>query len=107
MSTSEAIGPLLARLRRERGWSQVRFAVLLASVADAGTVTRHEVSRWERGVRVPSRYWRSWIAKVTDVPMGTVEEAAATTRALRSKLPVPGLVLPDLTPDQDLSARVV
>src|SRR5690606_24880993 len=50
------------------------------------TVTRHEVSRWERGERVPGRFWREWLAVVLDTPLEHLEAAAAVSRGGR---PVP------------------
>lgn len=51
---------LLRRLRRARGFSQVRLAEKLCQVSGRTTVSRHEVSRWERGERAPDRFWLGW-----------------------------------------------
>lgn len=75
-----AIGPLLSRLRLERGWSQLRVAEHLCAAAGVPTVTRHEVSRWERGERVPGEFWLGWLALVLDAPVGQLSAAAAATR---------------------------
>jgi transcriptional regulator with XRE-family HTH domain len=64
----ETIGPLLTRLRRERGWSQPRVAELLNSASGNPTVTKTEVSRWEREKRLPTRFWLGWLAVVFAVP---------------------------------------
>jgi transcriptional regulator with XRE-family HTH domain len=73
--TRETIGPLLARLRRERGWSQPRVADLLNTASGNPTLTRHEISRWEREKPVPTRYWLEWLAIVFDVPLDQFERA--------------------------------
>lgn len=72
----ERIGSLLSHLRLARGLSQLRLAELLCAAAGTPTVTRHEVSRWERGERVPGRFWREWLAVVLDVPLERLEAAA-------------------------------
>lgn len=62
------IGDRIAALRRERGWSQAELALALAAVSGRGTITREEVSRWERGRRNPTPYWLSNLAAVLGVP---------------------------------------
>ncbi|WP_199714511.1 helix-turn-helix domain-containing protein [Micromonospora radicis] len=59
-------GPRLARLRLARGWSQSRLAAELCAAAGVPTLSRHEISRWERQRRVPGRFWRGWLAQVLD-----------------------------------------
>jgi transcriptional regulator with XRE-family HTH domain len=63
-----SIGPLLAELRVERGLSQLRLAERLCAAAGVATVSRCEVSRWERGLRVPGSFWLGWLAAVLEVP---------------------------------------
>ena len=106
VTSPETIGPILARVRRIRQWSQADFADQLARTSGMATVTRHEVSRWERGERVPSAYWLRWIAAVADEPLADLEQAAAVARALRGRMPVPGLTLPEIVPDADLAGRL-
>ncbi|MFG1837765.1 helix-turn-helix domain-containing protein [Micromonospora sp. NPDC049175] len=74
------LGPLLARYRLARGWSQQRAAAELCAAAGVPTLSRHEVSRWERQRRVPGGFWLGWLAVVLDVPLVTLTEAAAGTR---------------------------
>jgi len=81
---AEPIGVVLARLRTGRGMSQLRLAELLCAASGQATVTRHEVSRWERAERVPSAYWLRWLAAVLEVPVGQLAEAARVARAGRS-----------------------
>ncbi|GIJ10088.1 helix-turn-helix domain-containing protein [Micromonospora andamanensis] len=63
-----ALGPLVARLRLARGWSQTRLAAELCAAAGVFTLSRHEISRWEREVRVPGRFWRGWLVRILALP---------------------------------------
>lgn len=83
----ESIGALLARLRLARGLSQLRLAELLCASAGVPTVTRHEVSRWEREERVPGAFWLGWLALVLDAPLELLERAASVAR--QASLPAP------------------
>ncbi|RAO48916.1 hypothetical protein GAR06_01287 [Micromonospora saelicesensis] len=74
------LGPLLARCRLDRGWSQQRAAAELCAAAGVPTLSRHEISRWERQRRVPGGFWLGWLAVVLDVPLVVLAEAAAVTR---------------------------
>ncbi|MFG1767506.1 helix-turn-helix domain-containing protein [Micromonospora parva] len=74
------LGPLLARCRLARGWSQQRAAAELCAAAGVPTLSRHEISRWERQRRVPGGFWLGWLAVVLDVPLVALAEAAAATR---------------------------
>src|SRR4051812_10994434 len=77
----ESIGALLARVRLASGRSQLRLAELLCAASGIPTVTRHEISRWEREERIPSGHWLRWLAAVLDVPLTDLERAAALARA--------------------------
>jgi transcriptional regulator with XRE-family HTH domain len=81
------IGPLLARLRQARGYSQLNLAQLLCAATGHPTITRHEISRWERQERIPSRYWLTPLAEVLGVPVDVLQTAAAAAR--RSDPPEP------------------
>lgn len=74
------LGPLLARGRLARGWSQQRAAAELCAASGVPTLSRHEVSRWERQRRVPGGFWLGWLAVILDVPLVALAEAAAATR---------------------------
>ncbi|MEU1838795.1 helix-turn-helix domain-containing protein [Micromonospora chersina] len=76
------LGPLLAELRAARGWSQQRVAAALCAAAGVPTLTRHEVSRWERQRRLPGDFWSGWLAVVLGVPGDLLAEAAARSRRL-------------------------
>ena len=91
-STAPAsLGALLAALRLGRGWSQLRVAEQLTAAAGLNTVSRHEVSRWERGERVPGDFWLGWLAVVLDVPPAelTVAAEAARRGPARRAMPAP------------------
>ncbi|GAB3859139.1 helix-turn-helix domain-containing protein [Dactylosporangium cerinum] len=81
----ESLGVLLTRLRQAQGKSQVRLAGLLCAASGLPTLTRHEISRWEREERVPSQVWLGWLALVLDTPVHDLERAAARTRRRRSR----------------------
>ncbi|GGL96683.1 hypothetical protein [Micromonospora yangpuensis] len=76
------IGPLIAQLRLARRWSQPRLAAELCAVSDVPTLGRHEISRWERQLRVPGDFWLGWLAVVLAVPVALLVEAATRTRSL-------------------------
>jgi transcriptional regulator with XRE-family HTH domain len=82
----ESLGPMLTRVRLRQGWSQLRVAELLCAASGVTTVTRHEMSRWEREERVPSRFWLGWLALVLQVPVEELAGAAARTRRRRQRL---------------------
>ncbi|MGC1211936.1 MAG: helix-turn-helix domain-containing protein, partial [Micromonospora sp.] len=85
---SRLLGPLLAELRLVRGWSQQRLARELCAASGVATLTRHEVSRWERQLRLPGDVWLGWLAVVLGVRGERLAEAAALTRRL-SAVPAP------------------
>jgi transcriptional regulator with XRE-family HTH domain len=82
----ETVGALLARVRQERGLSQLRLAERLCASAGVTTVTRHEISRWEREERIPSGYWLAWLAACLELPLEQLERASATTRRHRTRV---------------------
>jgi transcriptional regulator with XRE-family HTH domain len=79
----ESLGPMLNRVRLTRGWSQLRVAELLCAASGVATVTRNEISRWEREERVPSRFWLGWLALALEVPVEELARAATRTRRRR------------------------
>lgn len=76
------IGDLLRDLRERSGRSQSEQATSLSSLSGRA-VTRHEVSRWERGGRLLSPYWQRFYAESFDVPVEPLRQAVAATRARR------------------------
>ena len=79
----ESLGPLLTRARLARGWSQLRVAELLCAASGSATITRHEVSRWEREDRIPSGFWLGWLALVLETRIEELSRAADRTRRRR------------------------
>lgn len=78
--SGESLGPLLAQLRTQRGWSQLRLAQQLCAAAGVPTVSRTEVSRWEREERVPGPFWFGWLAAVLEVPPDLLASARPARR---------------------------
>jgi transcriptional regulator with XRE-family HTH domain len=76
---------LLARRRIAKGWSQCDLAAKLHATSGNDSVTREEISRWERGKRIPGPYWRQWLSDVLDTSCGELELAAAVARRRRRK----------------------
>jgi transcriptional regulator with XRE-family HTH domain len=85
----DGLGPLLLRTRHAHGRSQQRLAEQLCAVAGVDTVSRHEISRWEREERLPSRYWLGWLSVVLGIGMSELERASARTRARRASARTP------------------
>lgn len=72
-------GAYLADLRKRAGLSQRSLAFRLCAAAGITTLTRNEVSRWERGGRIPDA-WLPPLAQVLGVPLDDLERAAARAR---------------------------
>lgn len=83
MDQSEPIGSLLQRTRERLGYSQYELAEHLAEVSGHRSVTRGDVARWERGKRIPSRFWKPWLSRVLSVPVEQLHESARVTRRMR------------------------
>jgi len=96
---AESLGPLLAQLRGERGLSQLRLADRLCAASGVPTVSRTEVSRWEREERVPGPFWLGWLAAVLEVPPDRLV-AARPARGART-----GRSRPDTVSGQGRGAR--
>lgn len=94
-------GAYLARLRGDAHKSQRQLAVMLCTVSGTQSVTRNEVSRWERGERIPES-WLAFIADVLGVPVGELERAAAYARGESDGPPFgAAVVLSELIPPAD------
>lgn len=83
MLTTVALGALIRDLRQSRSWSQADLACQLCTEAGRDTLTREDVSRWERGKVIPSRYWLDQLAHTLEAPHGTLVEAANLDRVNR------------------------
>jgi transcriptional regulator with XRE-family HTH domain len=73
------IGALIRDLRTALGMSQSRLASELCRVSGCCTVTREDISRYERGKRTP-RFWLPHLAVVLQIPLTTLEEAERMER---------------------------
>lgn len=94
-------GVYLAGLRRAAGKSQRQLAELLGLLSGTDSVTRNEVSRWERGSRVPD-VWLPWLAQALAVPLHELEQAACYARGdEQARLPGPAASLAALLPAGD------
>jgi transcriptional regulator with XRE-family HTH domain len=78
------VGDLIRDLRHRRGLTQVALADRLAEASGNDGVNRRQVARWERGKRIPSRYWRNWIAITLETPPEHLDRAAALAQFLRA-----------------------
>ncbi|MYZ10677.1 helix-turn-helix domain-containing protein [Streptomyces sp. SID2999] len=73
-------GSCLAGLRKCARLSQRDLATRLCAVSGITTLTRHEVSRWERGGRIPDA-WLLSLALVLDVPLDELAGQAERARS--------------------------
>ncbi|MFC0861665.1 helix-turn-helix domain-containing protein [Sphaerimonospora cavernae] len=67
------LGTVIRELRLTHGWSQGRLAAKLREVSQHATITREDVSRWERGKRTPGAFWLRHLATVLEVPLTALE----------------------------------
>jgi transcriptional regulator with XRE-family HTH domain len=98
IAMDESLGGLLTRVRLASGRSQLRIAELLCAASGVATLSRHEISRWEREVRIPSAFWLRWLAVVLEVELARLERAAMISRRSR---PAGTAVAPDRPVDAD------
>jgi transcriptional regulator with XRE-family HTH domain len=68
------IEELIKQARQAKGLTQASLADRLARASGQSTVTRNEVSRWERGKRMPLA-WLPWLSIVLDLPLSTLDQA--------------------------------
>ncbi|KUF17541.1 helix-turn-helix domain-containing protein [Streptomyces silvensis] len=72
-------GMRLAALRKQARLSQSQLAERLCATSGTTTLTRNEVSRWERGQRLPDA-WLASLAAVLAVPLAELERAVDRVR---------------------------
>ena len=80
----EPVGAVIRRLRHDQQMSQRVLADALVAVSGNDAVDREQVARWESGRRIPSWYWRRWLAHVLGSSEEELERAAAIARLARS-----------------------
>jgi hypothetical protein len=56
---------------------------MLCAASGHPTITRHEISRWERQERIPSQFWLRPLADVLAIPIGVLQAAVTATRNTR------------------------
>ncbi|WP_240649754.1 helix-turn-helix domain-containing protein [Streptomyces sp. Z26] len=101
----EQFGVYLAGLRKRAGLSQRSLALRLCAASGISTLTRNEVSRWERGGRIPDA-WLAALAHVLGAPLRELEQAAAYARGEGATLPGAAATLADLLPGGDTLERL-
>ncbi|WP_328601323.1 helix-turn-helix domain-containing protein [Actinomadura physcomitrii] len=96
-------GAYLARLRRDARKSQRQLAESLCRISGTASVTRHEISRWERGERIPD-VWLPALSVALNIPLQTLERAAAHARGedIGAGTPSPAEALAYFLPDHDV-----
>ncbi|MDT0476890.1 helix-turn-helix transcriptional regulator [Streptomyces sp. DSM 41014] len=97
----QQFGQYLAGLRRATGKSQRQLAAVLCSLSGTQSVTRTEVSRWERGGRIPD-VWLPYLAAALATPETQLRQAVAYARGdSLAQLPGPTATLAHLLPPGD------
>jgi transcriptional regulator with XRE-family HTH domain len=76
LPTVRSLGPLIADRRRALGRSQREFADLLCGTSGRPTVTRTEISRYERETRIPTPASLADLALALRLPAVTLQWAA-------------------------------
>jgi transcriptional regulator with XRE-family HTH domain len=78
-------GTMIMAARRRRGLSQRALAGRLCAATGMATVSRHEVSRWERGTRLPSVYWLEPLAALLGIDRVDFDRAVVRARSDRRR----------------------
>ena len=78
-------GKLIASRRRELALTQGELADHLCARSGRPTFTRNEISRYERGVRIPAASLVAMLANLLDLPVGVLRQAAAADRERRRR----------------------
>jgi len=78
-------GTMIAAARRRCGLSQRALADRLCMATGMATVSRHEVSRWERGTRLPSAYWLDPLAALLGIDRADFNRAVVRARRDRRR----------------------
>ncbi|MEU7821753.1 helix-turn-helix transcriptional regulator [Catellatospora sp. NPDC049133] len=81
MTVPEPLGALITHRRRQLGQSQERLAEQLCALSGRVTITKNEVSRYERGRRVPNARSLKLLAAALGLPLVDLERAAAGARS--------------------------
>lgn len=81
--TASRFGQLIAHRRHQLGLTQRDLADHLCAKSGRPTFTRHEISRYERGVRLPTAPLLAAFADSLDLPVAVLRQAAAADREHR------------------------
>ncbi|GAA3284070.1 helix-turn-helix transcriptional regulator [Dactylosporangium vinaceum] len=84
-SVSTTLGALVADRRRALGLSQRELADRICQVSGRTTITRHELSRYERGVRLPGGAMVDVLAESLGVPAAVLAAAVTATLERRGR----------------------
>ena len=76
-ASASLFGQLVARRRRYLGLTQDDLAADLCARSGRPTFTRHEISRYERGGRLPAAALLVILADLLDLPVAILRRAAA------------------------------
>ena|SRR5882724_13199178 len=79
----DSISELIRSARHKHKLSQRELAEALAEASGRDTVTRCDISRWERGKRIPTGHWLHWLSQVLQVPLPSLRYAATIARRYR------------------------
>jgi transcriptional regulator with XRE-family HTH domain len=79
----ESISELIRSARHKHKLSQRELADALIEASGRDTVTRSDISRWERGKRIPTGHWLYWLSLVLQVPLASLRHAATVARKYR------------------------
>ncbi|MQY12585.1 hypothetical protein SRB5_27210 [Streptomyces sp. RB5] len=90
----EQFGSYLAGLRKQAALSQRALAQRLCLIAGITTLTRHEVSRWERGGCIPDA-WLPSLAQALGTPLDDLRHGAARARGVVEAVESPDEREPD------------
>ncbi|MFC0109362.1 helix-turn-helix domain-containing protein [Kibdelosporangium aridum] len=79
----ESISELIRSARHRHKLSQRELADALIAASGRDTVTRSDISRWERGKRIPTGHWLYWLSHVLQIPLASLRHAATVARKYR------------------------
>jgi transcriptional regulator with XRE-family HTH domain len=84
-SVSITLGALVADRRRALGPSQRELADRICLVSGRTTITRHELSRYERGLRLPGGAMVAVLAESLGVPVAVLAGAVTAAQERRQR----------------------
>ncbi|GAA2375081.1 helix-turn-helix transcriptional regulator [Dactylosporangium salmoneum] len=79
------LGALVANRRRTLGLSQRDLAERICLASGRATITRHELSRYERGIRLPGGPMTAVLARVLDLPVTVLADAVIAAQERRRR----------------------